>query len=113
MGVTSFLGTGLHEVIGIHHGSGHTTCDECDLFLGQSFSAAEQANGCVAAARHETCEIGSCCPICQYLAEHTFAGQQTTDLSIAICVTERGLATPLLLPAPEFRPFEVRGPPVS
>jgi hypothetical protein len=105
LGVTSLLGSELHNIFGIHHACQLGGCEGSGLSL--------QYQPSVAAGHSESCDDGTNCPICNYLAQGKNVGERFEGISVTVNVPNRSLAIPLFLPSPHLQPFQARAPPAA
>jgi hypothetical protein len=111
IGGLSFLGEGLHDLLGLHQGP--VVSDSHLLGFSARFYSGHE-NTCIAAANHrENCHDSATCPICQYLAQGRVVSQQVVVVSAAVGVPNRSPALPLFLPGPNLQPFQARAPPAA
>ena len=105
IGTTSFFGSELHDIFGIHHAGqlGKCGCESKGLALQHGFSVAA-----VTAGNSENCDDGTNCPICNYLAQGQIAGEHFEGISVTVNVPNRSPAIPLFLPCPLLEPFQAQ-----
>ena len=107
LGVTSLLGTELHEICGIHHA---LYGDEC----GCEPATGTVQHGPSLAVRQPQCSHDEAnCPVCNYLAQGRLLGERVEGPSVALSVPNRIPAILLVAPSPHLQPFQARAPPAA
>ncbi len=101
----SFFGTGLHQILGVHHGAdsgpdsqigAHPTTAAVEIQKdGRQDGACDEAN----------------CPICSYLAQARVVGERFEALAVTVNLPNPTGEIPLFLPTPDLHPFQARAPP--
>jgi hypothetical protein len=107
LGVTSLLGSELHDILGIHHAGqqGRCGCQRSEIAL--------QHGPSVAARHSEGCDDGTNCPICNYLAQGRIVGERVQAISVTVSVPSISLPAPLFVSTPLLQPFQARAPPAA
>ena len=112
IGGLSFLGEGLHDLLGLHQGP--VVSDSHLLGFAPGYYSSHGNAPYVAATNYrENCHDSATCPICQYLAQGRVVGQRVVVVSVAVSVPNRSPAIPLFLPSPHLQPFQARAPPAA
>jgi hypothetical protein len=107
LGVTSLLGSSLHDIFGNHHAGqqGESACEICEIGLQDAPSIA---------ARHVTnCHDEANCPICHYLAQGRIVGERYEGILMTVHAPNQSLAVSVFLPGPPLQPFQARAPPAA
>lgn len=107
LGVTSLLGSQLHDIFGIHHAGQQSGC-HCE-----GNERALQHEPSVAAGHSEGCDEGTNCPICNYLAQGRIVGERFEGVLVMVNVPHRSPEMPLFVPSLHLLPFQARAPPAA
>ena len=115
LGAMSFLGDGLHDLLGLHHHESVLAVRGSDVYgVSQGDSRENGHSRFVAADNHrEDYHDSTTCPICQYLAQASVIGQRFQVTSVPVSMPNRSLAAPLVIPAADLQPFQARAPPAA
>ena len=81
LGVTSLLGSELHDILGIHHAGQLGGREGRELALHHQLSVAAGPSG--------SCDDGANCPICNYLAQGRIVGERVEAVSVTVSVPSR------------------------
>ncbi len=104
---TSLLGGRLHDILGIHHAGelGGHGCEGSHLALHHQPS--------LATGHSESCDDEATCPICNYLAQGNVIGPRVEAVVVTLSVPNRNPAPLLVVPSPDFQPFQAQAPPAA
>lgn len=103
----SIAGTGLHSILGIHHGldccgSAH----HASAVGGPQLATVDRAH----AGDDSLCDETTC-PVCNYLAQAQLAGRYAAIVVCSLSVDNDNVALRSSVPAADFPVFDARGPP--
>jgi hypothetical protein len=113
LGITSLLGGGLHDILGIHHAGymGGAGSIGPASAASTSFSASGLTGPSVAAGQSQSCQDEANCPICNYLAQGRLVGERFEGVSVTVNLPHPSPEIPLFVSSPHLQPFQARAPP--
>ena len=104
---TSLLGGELHSILGIRHSWQRGRCGW------EGAACAVESGTSVAGGHCQSCDDGTNCPICSFLAQGRIVGERFEAVSVTLSVPNRSPAIPLFAPSLHLRPFQSRAPPAA
>src|SRR5580692_11977601 len=91
VGMLSLAGTGLHAILGIHHGSHHSVpANQAyrDSGSRDSTGGSKVVGNRLVTAGDEACDEAGC-PICNFLAQGRIIGERFEGLSVSVGLPTR------------------------